>query len=226
VQITDIARTFYRSQLKILGEKRDENSRILRGLVAGRLTLVDEPYAAEIAGKFTEYEKVEPDMKQAVLLACARTTSDYDNLLKGYRESVSDEDRVRFLNAMTAFRNDALIKRTLEFALSGEVKRQDIRTVILAAAEKPEAKNVTWVWLQSNLEKLRSLYENTGIISATLLSLIPILGIGRVYEIEEYFNRHKIPEANVGITAGLEKLRSYDRLVSSINNNALSQPSD
>ena len=67
-QITEIARTFHRSQLEILREKRDENSRILRGLMAGRLTLVDDTYAAEMATKFNEYEKVEPDMKQAVVL--------------------------------------------------------------------------------------------------------------------------------------------------------------
>jgi len=215
-QIAEIARTFHHSQLKILQGKRDENSRILREPVAAGLTLMDETYAAEMATKFSEYEKVEPDMKKAVLLAYARSTSDYDSLLKGYRKSASDEDRVRFLNAMTAFRNDLLIKRTLDFALSGEVKRQDVRTVILAAAGKPEAKNVTWTWLQSNLEQLRSLYQDTGIISSTLLSLIPILGVGRTNEIEEYFNQHKIPEAGVGITAGLEKLKAYDRLVSNI----------
>ncbi len=218
-QITEISRIFHRSQLEILRKKRDENSRILRGLMAGRLTLVDDAYAAEMATKFNEYEKVEPDMKQAVVLAYARSTSDYSTLLKGYRESASDEDRVRYLNAMTAFRNELLIKRTLDFALSGEVKRQDVRTVILAAAEKPEAKNVTWAWLQSNVEKLRSLYQDTGILSGTLLSLIPILGIGRITEIEEYFNRHQMLEADVGITAGLEKLKAYDRLVSSITKN-------
>ncbi len=218
-QIAKISAAFHRSQLEIHREKRDENSRILLGLVAGRLTLVDDKYAAEMAGRFNEYENVEPDMKQAVLLAYARSTSDYDSLLKGYRESESDEDRVRFLNAMTAFRNKQLIRQTLEFTLSGEVKRQDIRAVILAAAEKPQAKDVIWGWLHSNLAKLRSLYQDTGILSSTFLSLIPILGVGRINEIEEYFDSHKIPEADVGIKAGLEKLKAYDRLVSSITRN-------
>ena len=219
-QIVEIARKFHRSQLEILRENRDENSRILRGLMAGRLTLVDDAYAAEMATEFNGYEKVEPDMKQAVVLAYARSTGDYDALLKGYRESASDEDRVRFLNALTAFRNHLLIRRTLDFALSGEVKRQDVRTVILAAAEKPEAKDVIWAWLQSNLEKVRSLYKDTGILSGTFLSLIPIIGVGRIDEIDEYFKRHEMPEADVGITAGLEKLKAYDRLVSSIAKNA------
>ena len=225
-QITEIATAFHRSQLNILRQKPDENSRILRGLVAARLTLVDETYAAEIASNFYEYEKVEPDMKQAVLLAYARSTGDYETLVKGYRKSASDEDRVRFLNALTAFRNDLLISRTLDFALSGEVKKQDVRTVILAATEKPEAKNVTWAWLRLNLEKLRSLYQDTGILSRTFLSIIPILGVGRINEIEEYFKQHRIPEADIGITAGLEKLKAYDRLVSSIISTTTSQPSD
>jgi tricorn protease interacting factor F2/3 len=214
---SQLSTTFHRSQLQILREDRDENASILRGTVASRLTLVDKSYATELAPQFKEFQSVEPDMKQAVALAYARSTSDYDSLLKAYRGSKSDEDRVRLLNAMTAFNNELLIKRSLEFAMSGEVKRQDVRTVILAASEKPDAKNVTWAWLQTNLEKLRSLYQNTGILSGTLLSIIPILGIRRISEFENYFDQYKMPDAEVGIRAGLEKLKSYDRLVKSIN---------
>jgi tricorn protease interacting factor F2/3 len=109
-----------------------------------------------------------------------------------------------------------MVKRTLDFTLSEEVKRQDVRTVLLAATEKPDAKNVTWKWMQDNIEKLRKLYENTGILSGTFLYVIPILGIGRVKEVEAFFNTHKITDADVGVNAGLEKLKAYDRLVRSI----------
>ena len=72
-------------------------------------------------------------------------------------------------------------------------------------------------------EKVRSLYQDTGILSGTFFSLIPIIGVGRIDEIEEYFRLHKIPEAEVGITAGLEKLKAFDRLLSSITKNASRQ---
>ena len=127
-------------------------------------------------------------MKQAVTLAYARSTGDFDTLLTAYRKSSSDEDKIRLLNAMTAFTDESLVKRTLDFALSGEVKRQDVRTVLLAATEKPDAKNVTWTWLQIIVAKLQKLYENTGILSGTFLSIIPILGIGRIEEVETFFN--------------------------------------
>ncbi len=155
-------------------------------------------------------------MKQAVTFAYARSTGDFDSLLAAYRKSSSDEDKIRFLSAMTTFTNGSLVKRTLDFALGEEVKRQDVRIVLVAATEKPGAKNVTWKWLRDNIEKLRKLYENTGILSGTFLSIIPILGIGRVEETETFFTTHKIADAEVGITAGLEKLVAYDRLVRSI----------
>jgi tricorn protease interacting factor F2/3 len=60
------------------------------------------------------------------------------------------------------------------------------------------------------------LYQNTGILSGTFLSIIPILGIGRIPEVEDFFNKHKIIEAEVGIKAGLEKLNTFDRLVRKI----------
>jgi tricorn protease interacting factor F2/3 len=60
---------------------------------------------------------------------------------------------------------------------------------------------------------LREVYEGTGDLSRLLQSSIPILGIGRVEEVERYFNENRVPEAQNGIRAGLEKLRIYKRLV-------------
>ena len=215
-RMKELSREFHRSQLRILQGKTDENSLILRGTVASRLLFVDDGYADELAAKFKEYDKVEPDMKQAVALAYARRTGDFDGLVKAFRGTSSDEDKTRILNAMTAFADTTLLKRTLDFAVSGEVKRQDVRTTVLAAAGKPNAQTVTWAWLRTNIEKLREFYRGTGILSGTLLGMIPILGVGRVSEVQQFFDQLEMPEAHVGISAGLEKMRAYDRLVSNM----------
>lgn len=215
-EVIKIAKEFHHTQLDLLDHKTDENSSILRGKVAYRLALVDEGYASKLGKDFKDYPKVPPDMKQAVAMAYARSTNDFDSLAKIYRESNSDEDKLRFLNALTAFTDKALLQRTLAFALSGEVKRQDVIAVIHDAAEKPHAKDLLWTWLQLNLEKIRDLYQNTGVLSGMFGALIPILGIGRIQEVENFFGKHKMPEAEMGIKAGLEKLRAYDRLVKTI----------
>ena len=215
-RISDFSRTFHRSQLDMLRENTDENGMVLREAVANRLTLVDDIYSRELATKFRNYELVTPDMKQAVALAFARSTEDYDSLLAAYRKSNSDEDKIRLLTAMTTFTNAPLVSQTLDFTLTAEVKRQDTRIILVTATGNPDARNTTWKWLQANIGKLQELYEGTGILSGTFLSIIPMLGIGRVEDMKTFFTQHKIPDAEVGIRAGLEKLLVYDRLAKTL----------
>ena len=82
----------------------------------------------------------------------------------------------------------------------------------MTASGNPDARNITWKWLQENIEKLQQRYVGTGTLSGTFLSIIPTLGIERVEETKAFFTQHKIPDAEVGISAGLERLLIYDRL--------------
>lgn len=113
---------------------------------------------------------------------------------------------------MTAFTHGQLVNQTLDFTLTTEVKRQDTRLILVTATGNPDVRDNTWKWLQENIGKLEERYEGTGILSGTFLSIIPILGIGRVEEMKMFFTNHKIPDAEVGVNAGLERLLVYDRL--------------
>ena len=216
-RISEFSAAFHRSQLGILRGKSDENGMVLREAVASRLALVDDQYSRELGSKFGEYSQVTPEMKQAVALAYARSTENYDNLLAAYRKSNSDEDRIRLLTAMTSFTNPSLVNRTLDFTLTKEVKRQDTRIILATAAGNPDARDITWKWLQQNIGKLQALYKGTGILSITFLSTIPLLGIGKVEETRAFFKQHEIHDSEVGISAGLEKLFVYDRLAKTLS---------
>jgi len=211
-RICDFSKTFHRSQLELIHEKTDENTKVLREALANRLTLVDDLYSKELAANFEKYDTVPPDMKQAVALAYARSIEDYDRLLTAYRNSDSDQDKIRLLTAMTAFKRAALVYQTLDFTLTKEVKRQDTRLVLTTAVGNPDARDITWKWLRENIDKLKERYAGTGTLSGTFLTIIPILGISRIGEVNEFFAHQKIPDAEVGISAGLEKLLAYDRL--------------
>jgi tricorn protease interacting factor F2/3 len=212
-EIVEVSKEFHRFLIDSLQRNSDENSSILKGRAASRLTLIDDSYALQLKDEFADYARVPPDMRQAVALAYARTANDFDKLVQAYRDSKSDEDKVRLLTAMTAFSDIELVQRCLDFALSGEVKRQDIIAAVYAATEKRQARQLTWNWLQAHIEKLQELYHSTGTLSGVFLSLVPILGIGRVQEVEHFFEEHRMPEADMGIKAGLERLRAYDRFV-------------
>jgi tricorn protease interacting factor F2/3 len=212
-RVLETSRRVHRALLGKLESRTDEESLMLRGRIASRLALVDSGYATRLARDFKGYVKVPPDMRLAVATAYARSTNDIEGLLRAYRASSSDEDRVKFLEAMTTFAGQALVKRTLDFAISGEVKRQDVIGVVGGAAANHQAKPMVWDWLQLNIGKLQELYHSTGILSGAFLSIIPVLCVGRVQEAEGFFAKHMIPDAEMGIKAGLEKLNAYDRLV-------------
>ncbi len=216
-RVSETSRVFHRTQLKILEGKADENSSMLRGIVAGRLAMVDEDYSRELGSEFRSYEEVEPDMREAVAIAYARAYSDFEKILEKYRKMGTDEERIRMLYAMINCRETSQIASAFGLALTGEVKRQDVRTMIHAAAGNPDAREVTWTWIKTNMQRLRQLYQGTGVLSQLLLSVIPIIGIGRVDEVESFFHERKVPEAEKGIEAGLEKLKIHDRLAKEIS---------
>jgi len=216
-RIIDLSRDFHASQLRILGDRVDENSSMLRGIMAGRLAIVDDKYAATLGSRFQDYESVEPDLKEAVVIGYARAYNNLEAIAAKYRQSTTDEERIRLLDSMTMFKDPELLSQSLGMALSGEVKKQDVLTMILATIRNPQARQVVWEWTKLNVASLRKLSEGTGELSLFFQTSIPILGLGRVQEVEEFFDENRIPEAEKGISAGLEKLRIYQKLVDKIS---------
>jgi tricorn protease interacting factor F2/3 len=212
----EISKEFHRKLLEKFKNRSDPNSLILCVDLATRLAVIDPEYAATLAQEFKQYAKVPPDMRSAVATAYAKSTNDIDGLISAYRKSTSDEDKVRILGAMTVFADENLIGKTLDFALSGEVKRQDIVAAVVGAAQNPHVRGMMWDWLKSKIGKIQKLYTGTGLLSIIFASIIPVLCLGRVSEAETYFGEHVISEAEIGIKVGLEKLRAYDRLMKEI----------
>ncbi len=215
----NVSREFHRQQLKVQEGKADENSVMLHGVFAGRLAMLDEGYAGELASRFEGYEAVDPNMRDAVVTAYARARGDFQALLRKYRGSGSDEERVRLLIAMMSFKDAALVAQSLEFALGGEVKRQDVGTLILASLRNPSAHSPTWTWLKANINRLKRLFEGTETLPLILTQAIPVLGVGRVEEAEEFFEENK-GGVEKSVEAGLEKLKIYDSLARRIKSSA------
>jgi tricorn protease interacting factor F2/3 len=211
-KINKISNDFHKNQIKILNEKVDENSLMLQGILASRFSIVDEVYAKEIEDEFDNYEKIEPNMREATAIAYARETGDFDKILKKYRKSKSDEDRIRLLNALTSFKDPSLVYLSLGLALNDEVKKQDIGSLIMAASRNPNAKEVIWTWFKTNIQWIREIYEGTWILSRIIMSVVPIIGIGNVVEVEAFFEENQIPEARLGVEVGLERLKIYNKL--------------
>ena len=211
-KIEEISKLYHRKFLEMFKDKTDPNSLVLCGQLAGNLAMVDKEYAARLAEEFKEYANVTPDMRAAVAVAYAKSTNNLEDLIAAYRKCTSDEDRVKVLGAMTVFTDERLVSKALDFALSGEVKRQDVVAAVSGAAQNPHVRNMMWEWFKSKIRRLQELYAGTGLMSSLLASTIPVLCLGQVQEAETYFTEHMLPDSETGVKVGLEKLRAYDRL--------------
>src|SRR5439155_1352028 len=94
----------------------------------------DMEYAKELATGFNDYESAEPDMKQAMVVAHARATGDFESLFENYKNRPSEEEKSRFLVGLTSFSKPSLNIRALELASSGETNDRSQRTALMAAA--------------------------------------------------------------------------------------------
>ena len=214
--IAEKSKIFHRKHFKRLQHKTDELSKSLRATLASRLVMIDESFAEDLGSNFKEYDEVEPDMKETVAIAYARAYENYEVLLRQYRKSETDEDKMNLITALMSFRKPELVALTLGMGLSGEVKRQDVESMLLSSLGNPDSKEVVWLWIKTHLERLRDIYEGTGSVSRMLQSMIPILGVEKVSEFDDFFKQNMIPEAEMGIKAGLEKLRVYNKLATSL----------
>ena len=218
-RVREASKRFHTAQIGLLAKRTDENSLALRGIMAERLARVDNAYAKELGSGFTNYDKISPDMKQATAVAYARSTEDYDTVHKMYKSARSEEDKVRFLTALTSFEDSSLVARTLNLALSDEVKKENVLPMLgirkenPGLRENPDAKMPTWDWLTSNFDWLRQVHKGTGLVSRWLHLAIPFFGQGRVSEVEQYFQKNRPKDVHMGIDVGLEKLRIYDNFV-------------
>jgi len=212
-KLVEISRNFHSAGLSIFENKRDDNSTTLKGIIAARLTLLDDGYAKLAGSKFKDLANVEPDMKRSVVMGYARSSNDYGGLIGRYMNSTTDEERLRFLEGLVSFKNPELITKTLNFALSGKVKRQDVRNVILYATSNPDARTAIWQWFKKNIAKLEEMYSGTAQFSIILREYLSIVGVGRAAEVEKFFSEHKV----IGADIALERLRIYDQLAKKID---------
>jgi len=218
-RVVEASRRFHKSQLNLLSKKTDENSVASHGIRAERLARLDREYAKELGSKFGKYDTIEPDMKQPTAVAYARSTEDYETLYRMYKSTGNEEDKVRLLIALTSFEDSSLVARTLNLAVAGEVKRENVLVMLglqksnPGLRENPDAKKVTWDWLSTNFDWLRQVNQGTGLVSRWLHLAIPFFGQGRVTEVERYFQKNRSKDVGMGIDVGLEKLKVYDNFV-------------
>ena len=151
--------------------------------------------------------KLHPSIVETTLQLAAieGDTNLYEQYLS--RIKTTDIDQYQYLGALAYFEDPSLRKRTLEYALSSDIRAQDAPMVVQFLMQRPAAGEDTWEHLKSNWEHVeRSLGIFQG-IPGVIGSLQYLCDAGSRKEIDEFFREHSAAGIDRALRRTLESIQ-------------------
>ncbi len=222
-QLKELLLYLAKSALSITGynPQKKENPKVttLRNGALSTLSFFDDKEVQVfLKKKFDEHIKdkkpIEPDIRGVVYGGVVwQDNRYYEKILKMYRESSIIEEQVKFLMALGNTKNKRFIKKTLDFALSKEVRFANILYVVVSVSRNPYGKQIVLDWILDHFQEMR---EKTGghantILRRMLKTVIPTCAVGREKEAVMFLRKNKLPGMEKTYEQIEEELTVYSR---------------
>jgi tricorn protease interacting factor F2/3 len=210
--VTDGWSAFYGSQVRLLGlarkEGENENLGLVREVVTAQLAKTDREFARKLAEKFAHFGSVDANLKTAVATAYAMTNGEaaFEPLLDVVKNAKSESERAKVYVALTSFEDPALVRRTLELAISGEVSRSDTGYTLPGAASNPRARGVFWEWIKSRYDRLRDLYGGSQQFYLYMNAFLPRCGVGQEADVHRFISGKRYKDGEMTFRRAFELL--------------------
>jgi tricorn protease interacting factor F2/3 len=132
------------------------------------------------------------NLRSAVYCTAAWTGGSdvFGMLVKGYRRETAPDEKLRFLSALSFFREKPLINKALEFVMSKDVRYQDVLFVPVNMSSNPVARHVLMKWNAANWKILMERYSPiTKIMPNFVLALSGTSSESAKSEIVSFFSK-------------------------------------
>jgi aminopeptidase N len=144
----------------------------------------------------------------AFALAALNGDSDfYDKLMAGMKNPKSPEDYYLYLFTLSDFTDPKLLERTLEYAVSPDVRSQDALQLVSSVLANPAGQQLAWDFIRqhwSDIEKAGGPFASAEVVGATSFFCDATLRD----QVTEFFAAHRIDAAE----------RTYKQSIERINN--------
>ena len=189
---------------------------LLRSTVLGQIGHYGDPEVLEAARtRFGRYQEdpasLHPDLRSVVfgLAAQQGDSSTYETLWGLEKKATLHEEKMRFLMALSSFRQEGLIQETLNRSLSiDDVRSQDAVPVVTVVASGQAGRDLAWEFVKENWEEFDRRYGRGGFAIARLVgSTGAFTTLERAQEVEKFFHDHPVPSAQRTVHQSLERIR-------------------
>ncbi|MBK5215669.1 MAG: M1 family metallopeptidase [Candidatus Pacebacteria bacterium] len=197
---------------KISGEKNSNT--FLRNLAISQAAFYGDKKIINKAIKLFKNRKETPiraDMRSIIysIVAANGIEKDWKIFEKLYRDEKMHEEKERFGYALTAFKNKDLLKKTLAFAISGEVRDHDVSSMIAMVWQNKNGQELAWNYVKNNWNMLLKKYGEGGhFISRIIGPLGTHATLKDLKDAKKFFAKNATPGAERALKQSYEKIES------------------
>jgi puromycin-sensitive aminopeptidase len=218
----DMVRDLVRPSLGRLGwdvrPDDDALDRELRGhLIRALGILGDDPETQAMAREAEALSRggtaVEPAVAAAAVdvVAFAGGPEDYERFVARMQDAPTPQEQERYRYALARFRDPALVRRTLDLAVSGVVRTQDAPFLLASAEANRDVGPIAWAFVRDGWDELVPRFASSNVIhlaAGVRIQTAPEI----VADVQAFFATHDIPQNHLMLLQALERQRVFAAL--------------
>lgn len=131
----------------------------------------------------------------------------YDKVMSAMKGAKSPEEYYNFFFTLPQFTDPKLLQRTLDFAISPDVRSQDALQLVTSVLGNPAGQQLAWDFIRqhwSEMEKAGGPFASAEVVGATSSFCDTALRD----QVTEFFNAHKVPAAERTYKQSLERINN------------------
>ena len=165
----------------------------------------------------TSPASVHPALASAVvrMAAMAGNAALYEvYLFQLERLGAQPEEYYRFFNALPWFRDPALVQRTLAYAVSPDVRTQDVGMLIAGLLARPWSRNAAWSFVQAEWQTLMQKLGGFQGIPTIVGALDEFCSTAEAADVRRFFAENPVASVERGLRRSLERIEACATLAS------------
>ncbi|BAB66834.1 M1 family metallopeptidase [Sulfurisphaera tokodaii] len=210
-----IARDFLLNQIKIYRNAKDDLGKMAYSSIIRSLAIVDDDFALGLSNLFQYYEQLDSNIKGAVAIAYAISTSDFNGLLDKYKSFNSDEEKLRMIDAITNIRDKSIVEKLAMLVFNRTIKYQEAPHVINSLSNNPYVREELCNFLQGNFDMIKQFVVTVaGMWGLFYIIRGPMImcGVNKPEETIEFLDRIKTKEIARSVEITKEYIKVYNRV--------------
>ncbi len=211
----NFAKNIFKKEVIRLGFKPHKNEThtqgLLRSLVLSNYASFGGQDVIKKAKDIFKSGKVAADLRGMVYRVVAENggEKEYKKFVNSYKNETLNEEKNRLGRALANFLDTKLLEKTLNFAMSKEVRLQDAPMIIAGVIANPYGRTLAWKYVQKNWKELNKRYPSSGHMLGRMLKPLSLMNTEKEFkELKGFFKKHPAKGMQRTVEQILERVES------------------